>query len=120
MDDGADIEIPDDPRISDYAELIAAAEPVHFSVDDENQAAALCYTSGTTGDPKGVLYSHRSLYLHSLQVNNAESFALSPRDLALPVVPMFHVNAHKGMRWRRPRLNCENVERPADRRGAPI
>ncbi|MFG2890208.1 long-chain fatty acid--CoA ligase [Streptomyces sp. NPDC048248] len=81
-------------RVHDYEELIAGRDESYpWPEIDERQAAALCYTSGTTGDPKGVLYSHRSLYLHSLQVNNAEAFALSSRDTALPVVPMFHVNA---------------------------
>ncbi|TJZ50296.1 long-chain fatty acid--CoA ligase [Streptomyces piniterrae] len=81
-------------RVHDYEELIAGrAETFDWPEIDEREAAALCYTSGTTGDPKGVLYSHRSLYLHSLQVNNAEAFALSSQDIALPVVPMFHVNA---------------------------
>ncbi|NGN66547.1 long-chain fatty acid--CoA ligase [Streptomyces sp. A7024] len=84
-------------RVHDYDELIAG-RPNSFDGYawpelDERDAAALCYTSGTTGDPKGVLYSHRSIYLHSLQVNSAGSFALTPADLALPVVPMFHVNA---------------------------
>src|SRR5919107_296480 len=55
MDDGGDGEVPDDPRVRDYEELLAAAEPVAgFAVDDENAAAAMCYTSGTTGNPKGV------------------------------------------------------------------
>ncbi|KIZ19281.1 long-chain fatty acid--CoA ligase [Streptomyces natalensis] len=81
-------------RVHDYEELLTGRPETYDWPDlDEREAAALCYTSGTTGDPKGVLYSHRSLYLHSLQVNNAEAFALSPRDIALPVVPMFHVNA---------------------------
>ncbi|GAB7032141.1 long-chain fatty acid--CoA ligase [Streptomyces sp. NPDC021749] len=81
-------------RVHDYEELIAGRPETYDWPDlDERDAAALCYTSGTTGDPKGVLYSHRSLYLHSLQVNTAEAFALSTRDLTLPVVPMFHVNA---------------------------
>ncbi|WP_263168172.1 long-chain fatty acid--CoA ligase [Streptomyces sp. SCSIO ZS0520] len=81
-------------RVHDYEELLAGrAESYDWPEVDERQAAALCYTSGTTGDPKGVVYSHRSLYLHSMQVNNAESFALTSRDIALPVVPMFHVNA---------------------------
>ncbi|MFJ1705457.1 long-chain fatty acid--CoA ligase [Kitasatospora sp. NPDC088346] len=78
-----------------YEELIAdrpTAYPWQTDVD-ERRAAALCYTSGTTGDPKGVVYSHRSVYLHCLQVNAADSFGLTSRDLALPVVPMFHVNA---------------------------
>ncbi|MFE3882764.1 long-chain fatty acid--CoA ligase [Streptomyces lydicus] len=81
-------------RVHDYEELIAGRpESYDWPEADEREAAALCYTSGTTGDPKGVLYSHRSLYLHSMQVNTSEAFALSPRDIALPVVPMFHVNA---------------------------
>lgn len=57
---------------------------------DERSAAALCYTSGTTGNPKGVAYSHRSLYLHSLQVCMPESFSLGPEDRVLGIVPMFH------------------------------
>ncbi|MEW2384459.1 fatty acid--CoA ligase [Micromonospora sp. NPDC047707] len=57
---------------------------------DERDAAALCYTSGTTGNPKGVAYSHRSIYLHSLQVCMPESFGLGPRDRVLAIVPMFH------------------------------
>src|SRR5215207_11756218 len=57
MDDGGDEEIPDDERIRDYETLLAAAEPVDFRVEDENSAAAMCYTSGTTGNPKGVVYS---------------------------------------------------------------
>ncbi|WP_406267021.1 long-chain fatty acid--CoA ligase [Actinacidiphila glaucinigra] len=60
---------------------------------DERSAAAMCYTSGTTGDPKGVLFSHRSIYLHSLQVNMAESMGLTDSDTTLVVVPQFHVNA---------------------------
>ncbi|MDH6576289.1 long-chain fatty acid--CoA ligase [Kitasatospora sp. MAP5-34] len=81
--------------VHDYETLIAG-RPAEYPWQtglDERRAAVLCYTSGTTGDPKGVLYSHRSLYLHGLQVNSADSFALTSRDTALPVVPMFHVNA---------------------------
>ncbi len=81
-------------RVHDYEELLAGRpETYDWPATDERAAAALCYTSGTTGDPKGVLYSHRSLYLHSMQVNSAEAFALTSRDITLPVVPMFHVNA---------------------------
>ncbi|WP_431043137.1 long-chain fatty acid--CoA ligase [Streptomyces sp. P1-3] len=81
-------------RVHDYEDLIAG-RPTDFDWPevDERDAAALCYTSGTTGDPKGVVYSHRSIYLHSLQVNSAEAFGLGSRDTLLPVVPMFHVNA---------------------------
>ena len=60
---------------------------------DENQACGLCYTSGTTGNPKGVLYSHRSNFLHTLVTLQADVMALSGRDVVLPVVPMFHANA---------------------------
>ncbi|TSB18334.1 long-chain fatty acid--CoA ligase [Streptomyces benahoarensis] len=82
------------PTVHDYEEFLTGnPERYDWPELDEREAAILCYTSGTTGDPKGVLYSHRSLYLHCLQVNTAESFALGAGDLALPVVPMFHVNA---------------------------
>ncbi|MET9612974.1 long-chain fatty acid--CoA ligase [Kitasatospora indigofera] len=81
--------------VHDYEALIEGrpAEYPWRTDIDERQAAALCYTSGTTGDPKGVLYSHRSVYLHCLQVIAADSFGLTARDTVLPVVPMFHVNA---------------------------
>ena len=93
MDDG-DGEIPDDPRIRDYEELLAQAEPVaKFEIDDENRAAAMCYTSGTTGHPKGVAYSHRSTVLHSMGAMLVDTLGVSERDIVLPVVPMFHANA---------------------------
>jgi fatty-acyl-CoA synthase len=60
---------------------------------DEKSAAGLCYTSGTTGNPKGVLYSHRSNVLHSLSLCNPDAFALSSRGVILPVVPLFHANS---------------------------
>jgi acyl-CoA synthetase (AMP-forming)/AMP-acid ligase II len=59
---------------------------------EENAAAGMCYTSGTTGDPKGVVYSHRSNVLHSLMVNGVDYLGLSMRDTAMPVVPLFHAN----------------------------
>jgi fatty-acyl-CoA synthase len=93
MDDGGEGEIPDDPRIVDYETLLAAADPVEFVIADEHQAAAMCYTSGTTGNPKGVVYSHRSTVLHSLGAMMADTLAISERDVILPVVPMFHANA---------------------------
>jgi fatty-acyl-CoA synthase len=60
---------------------------------DENEAAGMCYTSGTTGNPKGVVYSHRSIFLHSLGLSMTDSFGISERDIFMPVVPMFHVLA---------------------------
>jgi fatty-acyl-CoA synthase len=85
--------LPDDPRIADYEQLLAAASPVEFAVEDENAAAAMCYTSGTTGNPKGVAYSHRSMVLHTMASMMVDTLAVSERDTILPVVPMFHANA---------------------------
>jgi fatty-acyl-CoA synthase len=81
-------------QVHEYEELIADRPTTYEWPElDERTAAAMCYTSGTTGDPKGVVYSHRSIYLHSMQVNMAESMGLTEKDTTLVVVPQFHVNA---------------------------
>lgn len=82
------------PNLLCYEELLAR-QPDNYDwpMFDENAAATLCYTSGTTGDPKGVLYSHRSTLLHSYAVSLPDAASLSAHDVALPVVPMFHANA---------------------------
>jgi fatty-acyl-CoA synthase len=90
----ADTSALGDVPVHRYEDLLAAA-PASFGWPevDERSAAAMCYTSGTTGSPKGVVYSHRSTWLHSLAVATGNMFGLSERDRILPIVPMFHANA---------------------------
>ena len=77
-----------------YEELVAtASDRYEWPAFDENTASSLCYTSGTTGNPKGVLYSHRTTILHTYAIALPDVMNLSARDVILPVVPMFHVNA---------------------------
>jgi fatty-acyl-CoA synthase len=78
----------------DYEQLLAAEEAeCNWPSLDERSAAAMCYTSGTTGNPKGVVYSHRSIYLHAAAIVSASGFALNQNDRALVVPPMFHANS---------------------------
>jgi fatty-acyl-CoA synthase len=89
--DGDDGGLPNALR---YDELVGAQEPgFDYPRLDDRLAAGLCYTSGTTGNPKGVLYSHRAHVLHALGICAADSVAVSSRDRVLPIVPMFHANA---------------------------
>jgi fatty-acyl-CoA synthase len=81
-------------HVHEYEELLAAEDDSFaWPALDERSAAAMCYTSGTTGNPKGVVYSHRSSYLHSMGACLGNAFAISERDRVMPVVPMFHANA---------------------------
>src|SRR5262245_47074592 len=90
------------PNLLCYEELIEA-QSAHFDwpTFDENTASSLCYTSGTTGNPKGALYSHRSTVLHTYAAATPDALNCSARDTILPVVPMFHVNA-----WGLPYIAC--------------
>ena len=95
FDDGSDAELPDDPRVRRYDDVAAEADDVDFADRriDETDAAAMCYTTGTTGRPKGVVYSHRSTFLHAYGGLVASALGLDSTDAVLPVVPMFHANA---------------------------
>jgi len=77
----------------DYESLVTSSPPMTWPAIGERRAAGICYTSGTTGRPKGVVYSHRALVLHSLATALPDVLAISSRDVILPAVPMFHVNA---------------------------
>ena len=82
------------PNLLCYDELVAAENGVYSWPEfDENTASSICYTSGTTGNPKGAVYSHRSTVLHSYGLSMPDAMGVSGRDVILPVVPMFHVNA---------------------------
>jgi fatty-acyl-CoA synthase len=82
------------PTLLCYEDLIDSEnDSFEWPELDENMASGLCYTSGTTGNPKGVLYSHRSTVLHAMIISMPDSMCLSARDTVMPVVPMFHVNA---------------------------
>jgi len=86
------VEVP--PEFLNYEELLAgASDDFRYPQINENDGAAMCYTSGTTGNSKGVVYSHRALVLHSFAELNTDSIAVSQHDTILPIAPMFHANA---------------------------
>src|SRR3954464_14005205 len=86
---------------------------------DENTAAAMCYTSGTTGDPKGVLYSHRSNVLHAMMANNSDALGATSKDTMLPVVPLFHANSW-GIAFSAPSMGTKLVMPGAKLDGASV
>lgn len=95
MTDQADLPETTLSPVFSYEQLIEDCDPKHpFIKDiDENDPAGMCYTSATTGKPKGVVYSHRGIVLHSFALGLADTSAISESDIAMPVVPMFHANA---------------------------
>ncbi|WP_223651457.1 3-(methylthio)propionyl-CoA ligase [Hymenobacter psoromatis] len=97
------------PGLASYESLLAAeSADFDWPTFDENTASSLCYTSGTTDEPKGVLYSHRSTLLHSYAASLPDCFNCGARDVILPVVPMFHVNAW-GVPYLAPLNGCKLV-----------
>ena len=91
---GFELSGPGAPALHDLDTLLAGVEPLAvWPRLEENRAASMCYTSGTTGHPKGAVYSHRSTYLHTMALMQTDSIGVCERDVIMPVVPMFHVNA---------------------------
>ena len=103
MDDGAPAPDADAiaPEVHDYEDLLAAATPTDWTPVPEDRAGSMMYTSSTTGNPKGVVYSHRSMVLHTFGAMMTDTLGIHERDVILPVVPMFHANswglAHAGV-----------------------
>jgi fatty-acyl-CoA synthase len=94
LTDRAHLPVANIPNLIAYEDLIAEADDdFAWKSFDENTACGLCYTSGTTGNPKGVLYSHRSNMIHAMMIGQADVMGLSCRDTVLTIVPMFHANA---------------------------
>ncbi|WP_040788598.1 long-chain fatty acid--CoA ligase [Nocardia paucivorans] len=92
--DATTLTAPEGVQVHSYAELLAGQPDTYdFPVLDERSAAAMCYTSGTTGNPKGVVYSHRSNWLHAMQACTPSGLGMLPTDTMLAIVPLFHANA---------------------------
>ena len=86
--------LPEEAGLVEYERLLAESTPLGtWPQLGENDAAGMCYTSGTTGHPKGVVYSHRAIFLHSMAIAMVDTLGISERDVILHVVPMFHANA---------------------------
>src|SRR2546430_1622892 len=103
-----------------YEDWIAQADgDFKWKTFDENTAAAMCYTSGTTGDPKGVLYSHRSNVLHALMATSGDSLGANASDTMLPVVPLFHANSW-GIAFSAPSMGTKLVFPGAKLDGASV
>ncbi len=94
MAEGSPPDLAGFPEMLDYETLLAAeSDSYPWPKLSERMAAAMCYTSGTTGNPKGVVYSHRSQFIHSLGAVSGDMFGLTEKDVLLPIVPMFHANS---------------------------
>ena len=103
-----------------YEEWLAEADgDFTWKSFDENTAAGMCYTSGTTGHPKGVLYSHRSNVLHTMLALQPDAFGISSRDIVLPIVPLFHANGW-GLAYSAPMAGCSLVMPGARLDGASV
>jgi len=107
MPDVSAINIP----VHCYEDLIAVqAENFDWPSFDENSPSSLCYTSGTTGEPKGVLYSHRSNIIHAMATSGGEVFNIGPLDSSLMIVPMFHANSW-GLAFSGPHMDGPSVHK---------
>ncbi|MCW6508114.1 long-chain-fatty-acid--CoA ligase [Lichenifustis flavocetrariae] len=108
------------PRLIGYEEWLAEADAAaEWTEGDERDAAGLCYTSGTTGEPKGVLYSHRSTILHAMAVSSMNGMTIGAHSTVMPIVPMFHVNAW-GLPFAAPMMGARLVMPGARLDGASV